>query len=491
VRPYSIARRLIATVLLIELVSALCVTGVALFYERHVHFRAFDILLRGRADSMLGAVQDAEDANDNVMLDGTEISVPPDDVYEVIDAGGRVLGRSANWQGSAAPGAKKSIRPESHSDGTEAFFQTELQGGTYRVIRLAGLRIVDPGDKGGGIRRYVTVYYGSSERRVWRAVLRSVSFYAISSLLVLASTGILMSWLLNRGLAPLRELAAGAARVSVTSWSFQPPEQARMTSELAPLVFALESLLRGLEHSFEQQKRFVGDAAHELKTGVAVVKTSLQLLDMKERTAEEYRAGLERCLTDCERMEGIVAQMLTLARVEENDAARPVSLRTEVFECLQEVALELKTMAEIHAIAIQIHGEGSLTVNAEAEQFKLLCTNLLMNAIQHSPADSTVTVNVTQKGRQAEVKICDQGEGIAPEDLPHIFDRFWRSDPSRSRKTGGTGLGLAICKAVVDKFGGTIEIRSQAKAGTTVLVRLPLPDPAPASSEHTDRAASS
>ena len=95
-KTYSITWRLIVMVLLVELVSTLCVTGVALLYERHTHFRAFDILLRGRADSMLGAVQDAEDANDNVVLDGSEISVPPDDIYEVRDQAGRLLGRSAN-----------------------------------------------------------------------------------------------------------------------------------------------------------------------------------------------------------------------------------------------------------------------------------------------------------------------------------------------------------------------------------------------------------
>ena len=115
-RSYSITRRLITTVLVIELVSALCVTVVAWVYERHAHFHAFDVLLLGRADSMLGAVQDAEDASDNVMLDGTETSVPPDDVYEVADASGRILGRSSNWQGTATSvpkdrGPRESRRP--------------------------------------------------------------------------------------------------------------------------------------------------------------------------------------------------------------------------------------------------------------------------------------------------------------------------------------------------------------------------------------------
>ena len=479
-KPYSITRRLIATVLVIELVAALGVTVVALAYERHAHFRAFDVLLHGRADSMLGAVQDAEDAGDNVMLDGTESMVPRDDIYEVMDATGRILGRSTNWPAELSQREKDPINREFHGPDGALYFQTAVQGENYRVIRMQGLRIVDPGDKGGGIRRYVTIYYGSSVRRVWSAVTRAVSFYAISSLIVLACTGIVMSWLLNRGLAPLRELAAGAQRVSATSWTFLPPQEAKMSKELAPLVSALEVLLRGLQQSFEQQRRFVGDAAHELKTSVAVVKSSLQLLGMKERSTEEYKAGLERCLTDCERMESIVAQMLTLARLEESNAVESPVFHTDIFQCLQQVVEELEFMAEIKNISIRIDGERSLAANIEAEQFKLLSTNLLMNAVQHSASDSAISVRIKRHASHAEIEICDDGEGIPAESLPRIFDRFSRGEPSRSRKTGGTGLGLAISKAVVDKCGGSIQIQSEAGRGTTVVVRLPIANVTPA-----------
>ena len=478
-KPYSISGRLIATVLLIELVSALCVTGLALLYERHSHFHSFDVLLRGRADSMLGAVQDAEDTNDNVMLDGTEVTVPSDDIYEVVDARGQVLGRSANWSGGLAPRPSDSIAwsPRDRDEGS--FSSTVVNGQVYRVIRMRGLRIVDPGDKGGGIRRYVTIYYGSSVKRVWNAVLRTVGFYAISSLIVLACTGILMSWLLNRGLAPLRELALGASKVSVTSWSFHPSQRARMTKELGPLVSALESLIAGLQESFELQRRFVGDAAHELKTSVAVVKSSLQLLEMKPRSKEEYQAGLAQCLTDCERMEGVVAQMLSLARLEEGKEKGFADCRTDVFHCVSEAAAQLASMAQASRIPILIHGEKTLSANIDPHQFKLLCTNLLINGLQHSRVDSVVAVDIERRSAFAELRFCDDGEGIAPDDLPHIFERFSRSDPSRSRKTGGTGLGLAICKAIVECFRGTIEISSQLNVGTIVVVRIPLAEDEP------------
>src|ERR1700735_5322435 len=101
-KSYSITHRLITTVLLLELLSALALSGAAMLYERHVRFRSFDIMLRGRADSLLGAVQDAEDTADNVMLDGTEANLPQEDIYQVEDAGGRVLGHSQNWAGMPA-----------------------------------------------------------------------------------------------------------------------------------------------------------------------------------------------------------------------------------------------------------------------------------------------------------------------------------------------------------------------------------------------------
>jgi signal transduction histidine kinase len=483
-KTYSITWRLIVMVLLVELVSTLCVTGVALLYERHTHFRAFDILLRGRADSMLGAVQDAEDANDNVMLDGSEVSVPPDDIYEVRDQAGRLLGRSANgvrldqllnssqiyWE----PARSKEAGVEAPSVDPSVFSNLLIDGKTYRVIRMRGLRIVDPGDANGGIPRYVTVYYGSSVGRVWWAVFKAAGFYALSSLGVLAVTGVLMSWLLNRGLAPLRQLASGAAKVTSTSWTFSPPEDARRTRELAPLVTALERALYGLEVSFRQQRRFIGDAAHELKTSVAIVKSSLQLLGLKQRKAEEYKAGLERCLTDCERMESVVGQMLTLARIEEQALHRGGEFGTNLCLSIQNVVEQLEPMAAATGIRFETQVEGDLSVDIDPARLELLCKNLLMNAVQHSFPTGVISIIIEQVDDSAQMRIMDVGEGIDPRDLPHIFERFSRSDPSRSRKTGGSGLGLAICKAIADTFNGSIEINSQLNTGTTVLVKFPL-----------------
>jgi signal transduction histidine kinase len=274
---------------------------------------------------------------------------------------------------------------------------------------------------------------------------------------------------MQRGLAPLHALAAEADRVTVDSWNFVPPPRARMVKELAPLTTALETVLARLERSFAQQRRFVGDAAHELKTAVAVQKSSLQLLALKQRTVEEYESGIERCLLDCERLEEAVGKMLTLARLE-TPAPSP-STATDLAESLRKVADLLQPMAELKRQRIEISAAEGVIVDIEPEQLQLLYSNLLLNALQHSPAGAAVRVVLSSDG---ELTIEDDGDGIAGEDLPHVFERFYRGDPSRSRNTGGTGLGLAICNAIVSRYHGSITIESQPRAGTRVNVRFPV-----------------
>jgi signal transduction histidine kinase len=463
-KSYSIARRLIITVLLVELLSALSLSAAAMFYERHVRFHSFDIMLRGRADSLLGAVQDAEDTQDNVMLDGTEVNFPKEDIYEVQDAGGRVLGHSPNWSG---PDAAMLATTPGRS------LRLSLHGTHYRVLRIEGLRIVDPGDKGGGIPRRVSIFYGAPIDRVWRDIWRTVGFYALVSLALLAVSGILLWWFVNRGLAPLRELASQASGVSVDSWNFNPPHRARAIAELAPLTAALETLLAGLEHAFLQQRQFVGDAAHELKTAVAVLKSSLQLLTLKPRTALEYERGIERCQLDCDRMEDAVAKMLTLARVETKAELPQAHYATDLVDTLQQVSQQFESMAELKRIRIMVSATSPAIVDADPEQLHLLCGNLLLNALQHSAGGSTIRAVLRHDAIGTELDIEDDGDGIALRDLPHVFDRFYRGDPSRSRNTGGTGLGLAICKAIVSRGQGTIEIASELGIGTRVMVRFP------------------
>ena len=460
----SIAFRLIAAVLLVELASAALVILLAWGYERHSHFRSFDVMLRGRADSVLGAVQDAEDIGDNVMLDLADLHVPPEDVYEVWDGRGHLLGRSANWQGSAAT-------PFSQRNG---FFRIHLRDRNYRMLFMRGTRIVDPGEPGGGHLRFVTIVYGSPTERVWQAIYGAVEFYAAGMLLLILITGPLIAWVLHRGLEPLRQLAAMAGRVSADQWEFSPPASARETAELAPLTGALESVLHRLERSFTQQRTFISDAAHELKTAVAVVKSSLQLVGMRQRTPEEYLAGNERALADTERIEDLVARMLTLARIE-SSATPAASVSSDINQCVCAAVDDLETFAAVCRVDVAVCQliKGACMVPLSGEDCALIITNLLMNAIQHSPPHSQIELCIKAQNGSVEFSVQDHGDGIDPEALPHVFERFYRGDPSRARTTGGSGLGLAIVKAAVEKVGGVITLSSEPQKGTTATVRLP------------------
>jgi signal transduction histidine kinase len=460
----SLSRRLISSVLMVELIFAVAAIALAAAYEQHTQLRSFDIMLQGRADSLLGAVQDAEDPADNVMLDRTGLQLPSEDVYEVRDNKGRLLGRSANWQG-----------PDPHDVAStqDRIYLTRINRRHYRVLTLHGLRVVDPGDKGGGTPRPIVVIYGAPTRYAWHQVRNAIIFFSLSNLVLLIVTGVLMAWLLHRGLAPMRQLAAEAENISILRWSFQAPESAVETRELAPLASALTAAMQRLESSFSQQRRFVGDAAHELKTAVAVVKSSLQLLNMRQRTTDEYEAGVEVSLADCERMEEIVARMLTLARAEHPITAEHAAGTVDLAIAVAASAQQFQSMAELRSVTIALLTSGPAFVGLPIEECSLLCSNLLLNALQHSPRDTEVKVLLHAEGEMVELRIEDSGDGIEPALLPHVFERFSRGDPSRSRNTGGTGLGLAICKAIVDKAGGTIALQSEVGQGTTAVVRLP------------------
>ena len=458
-KTYSLTRRLISAVLLVQLASSLGLVAVAGVYEGVTHFRAFDIMLRGRADSLLGAVQDAEDPDANVMLDGTQLFVPSRDIWAVRDDRGVIIGQSPNW-----PDAARMFE----SPGQQAYRGLKLDGRHYRVIRIAGLRMVDP-DRSGGIARHVVIFYGSRTHVVWELIGRAVGFYAAASLLLLAFTGWIMFRLLRRGLAPLHDLAAQASGISVRAWHFEPANETRSVAELAPLVTALETALARLERSFAQQTQFVSDAAHELKTSLAVLKSSLQLLTLRPRSVPEYASGLARVESDCERMEEVVAGMLTLARVEAQDN-ETCGESVELGQLLTEVVAQFQPLSDVSQVHIRLSAPHPVSVVGDREGLRLVCSNLLHNALQHSHPGGEVRALVSADGLRIE----DDGEGMEPEVLEHVFDRFYRGDPSRSRRTGGTGLGLAISRAIIQRAGGEITLESTPGRGTSAIVRLRL-----------------
>lgn len=457
-RRKSIIRRAIAAVLLIEALCALILVATALWHERRIRLRALDVTLEGRADSLVGAVQDAEDPQDSVKVDPAEFNPPATDVYAVYNETGQMIGSS--------PSAARTVV----AHGQDGFRIARNEGHQYRVLQRHAIRIIDRDEnKGVGLRRPVTILYATRMDHMWSEVLESASFYVVMSIGLLGITAFALVVLLGRLLHPLSELAVKAAGVKTNLLTFQPPDSALGLRELAPLAEALSATIARLRLAFETEHRFMSDASHELKTAVAVVRSTVQVLEMRVRTPEEYRRGLNQVLSDNERVEELISRMLTLARFEErlDLSLSRVNLCQEVQHALE----KLGSYAEERGVLLRSFLEKDAEVNLPLEAAQVLAFNLIMNAIQHSPKGSEVLVSVCVKDsgeRPAVLTVQDFGSGIAQQNLSRVFDRFFREDPSRSRETGGVGLGLAICKSIAEGVDGVIGVQSVLGEGTVV-----------------------
>lgn len=467
-RSRSITRSLVVTVLLLELLSAVCLIGAITIHERRLQWNSFDATLLGNAQSLMAAVQESAvqsgDESDDVMLDTRGMRLGHGAIFRVQEEHGRILGEL---------GQVPALSDTAFDD--TAFQSAVIDGRHMRFVTLHGTRVIDPGMPGGGVRHQITVIYGMPTGRIWHEVVEAVRFVSIATLLLLGVTATVMVWMLRRKLSPIYELATEAGRISSNDWRFAAPESARETRELEPLVSALEAAMMRLERSFHQQRRFTSDAAHELKTDLAIVKSSLQLLSMRPRTAQEYERGLAQSLDDFTRLETTVQKMLTLSRLEQEpvrgdaDARASCSLRA----ALEDAADQSGAFAEVRSVRLDVRGDGDAVVPVDRHDALLLCSNILSNAIGHSPAGATVRAVIEREGASVRLTVRDHGDGVANEDLPYLFEPFYRGDPSRSRKSGGTGLGLAICRAICQRAGGSIEIANHTESGALVTVVLP------------------
>jgi signal transduction histidine kinase len=320
------------------------------------------------------------------------------------------------------------------------------------------------------------VLYASSLVDVHRRLIQLALFVAGMSILLLVISSSLVAWLVRRELEPLRELAVQAGAISIHNWNFRSTSDAGLASELAPLVRAIETVLARLKESFRQQREFTSDAAHELKTSAAIIKSTTQSLLQRPRTAEEYRAGLERLLEDSGRLEDLLERMLRLARIEQwTESGPPAQIGvTELKSTCESAISRIQALAEARNIEISLTGQDTIYLRADPEDLELIWVNLLENAVHYSPAGAVVTLHLQRNGAGwAKVSVEDSGPGISSDELTRVFDRFHRADPSRARSSGGFGLGLAICKALVDAYGGRIEAFNRSHGGTEVRVELP------------------
>ena len=279
------------------------------------------------------------------------------------------------------------------------------------------------------------------------------------------------AWLVTRALRPIRDISLTAGKIATGDLT-QRINTGESVSELGQLASVLNSTFARLDADFAQQARFTADAAHELRTPVTVMLTHTQNGLASECPNEEHREAFEACQRAAQRMRRLIESLLTLARLDggESSATRePCGLdrvAADATDLLRPIAQEKNVTLAIELAPVRCAGN--------AEELSQIVTNLVSNAIYYNRPGGSVEVRVFTEPGTAVLSVCDTGQGIALEDLPHIFERFYRADKTRSNATGRSGLGLAITKAIVEARGGTIEVATEFGRGSAFTVRLPV-----------------
>jgi two-component system, OmpR family, sensor histidine kinase CiaH len=234
-----------------------------------------------------------------------------------------------------------------------------------------------------------------------------------------------------------------------------------------------QKTLSPLEDAYQKQKRFIANAAHELRTPLAVLKAGGQVILQKERTLDEYKKFARESLEEADRLIMLSNDLLFLAQ--NTSRSRQHFEAFSLSEVCTKACDQIILYAKMRSITMQIMIEEGITIIGKKTDIERLVLNLLKNAIDYNVESGSVWVQLVKKGEKAALRVEDSGIGILPHDIPYIFERFYKADTSRTqKKNSGTGLGLAIAKEIVDEHRGTITVQSVFGKGSRFEVLLPL-----------------
>jgi two-component system, OmpR family, sensor kinase len=281
----------------------------------------------------------------------------------------------------------------------------------------------------------------------------------------------LASWLLAGGaLRPVSVLTAMASSIARGRSFSKRVAAGPRKDELGQLALTFNEMLDSLELAYRAEQRFVGDASHELRAPLTAIQANLDLLERQpEMPARERATAIAEASREAHRLAKLVADLLVLARADAGVAIR--RQRVEVDRVLLETLSSTRPL--VHGQHLVVADLVPSAVMGDEDRLRQLFLILLDNAFKYTPAEGCVTVGLTRDGDQAVVTVADSGVGIPADDIPRVFERFYRADPARARDPGGTGLGLAIARWIVQQHHGEIGLESDPGRGTTVQVRLP------------------
>ena len=305
--------------------------------------------------------------------------------------------------------------------------------------------------------------------------LNRVSLTALLMGFAAATTSLFVAVLLTPGLfKPLEDIAIVARQITRADDLSRRVPYANRPDEIGDLARAFNQTLERLERLFRTQQRLLADVSHELRTPLTAIRGNLDLI---ERIGEADPESITAIQVEIERMTRLVGDLLLLARADSGGLPldkQPVELDNILFDIYRQVVV-LNPPVDVKLVDVD-----QVIVLGDDDRLKQLFINLVENAIKYTPVGGDVKLSLSKKAGWAYFEVTDTGIGIPPENLPHIFDRFYRVDKARARSHGGSGLGLSIAKWIATAHGGAIRVKSQPGEGATFTVTLPVYEPVPA-----------
>lgn len=335
-----------------------------------------------------------------------------------------------------------------------------LDGAHLRVLSVpmaAGSRVIG------------TLQVGASLAAVDATRTNLLSIMIVVSILGVLLAGIGSRLVLGRALSSLEEITEAVDQINrADDLSRRIPWQDETEDEIGEMVIAFNQTLERLEALFTSQQRFLADVSHELRTPLTVIKGNVDLMRRIKEADEESLSSIDQ---EAGRLTRLVGGLLMLAQAESGKLALNFS-PVELDLLLTEVFTEMRILAH-NKVQLHLNDIDQVMVNGDRDRLKQVFLNLISNAIQYTPSGGEIFLSIRRLGDQAQIIVRDTGPGIPAEDLPHIFDRFYRAEKSRTRlMAGGFGLGLSIAHWIVEHHGGQIRVESKEGLGTTFVIWL-------------------
>lgn len=351
-------------------------------------------------------------------------------------------------------------------DSSEAEFSRQVQLSGGEILMVTALKYTSPGNQD------YLIEYGASLDPVQTMLNRLFLRLAVGlplAIILMTAGGY---WLIRRALAPVEQVTRAAERITQHNLDERLPVS-NTGDELERLSISLNRMIARLNDAFQNSKRFVADASHELRTPLTILRGELENMAEDPRLGLEWRERAASLLEETERLSRIVEQLFTLSRLDAGEAQAEWA-RFDLAELARSTAEQMNLLAEDKRISINCDAGQPVMVEGDRARLKQVVVNLLDNAIKYTPKSGAIQLRIQAANGHAVLDVEDNGIGIAADVLPHVFERFYRVDQSRSGESEGAGLGLSIVKSICTAHGAEVGVVSTPNVGTRFSVKLPL-----------------